>query len=150
MKKLTKLLSLLLVFAVALGVVACSSFSKIERELKDDGYVLLVDKLDSQKEYEKVNGVTEVHVFTKTITVGKLPATCIVYVLEFNSTEKLVAYAKVDKTLQNVVNNISKKDSTKTIHSKLEKLGVACGDYLVIAVGLDADEVYEEIADIND
>ena len=57
MKKLTKLLSLILVFALALSVVACSSFGKVEKVLKEDGYVLLVDKLDAQKQYERLTAL---------------------------------------------------------------------------------------------
>lgn len=150
MKKFTKILSLLLVLAISLSVIGCSSFGKIERELKDDGYTLLVDKTDTQKEYEKLDGVEEVHVFTKTKTIGLLPYSCSVYVLEFKSTEKMIEFFNKNETLKLLVPNLSKNDDVKTIHAKLEKVGLACDNCLVIALGVDSADVYEEIADIND
>ena len=53
MKKLTKLLSLLLVFALALGIVACSSYGKVEKALKDLGYSVVENEKQAE-EYKDV------------------------------------------------------------------------------------------------
>ena len=150
MKKITKILSLLLIFVLALGLVGCSSFGKIERELKDDGYTLLTEKLDGQKAYEEVDGVAKVYTFTKTETVAILPVTCTVYVIEFKTTEKMIEFFNESETLKGFVKDLSKNDTVKEMHAKLEKAGLACDNCLIIALGIDADDVYEEIADLND
>ena len=147
MKKLTKLLSLILVFALALSVVACSSFGKVEKVLKEDGYILLVDKLDAQKQYEKVDGVTKVHTFTKSETIAGLPVPYLTYVIEFKSTDKMIKYFNENETLKGLIKDLSKNDDVKAIHAKLEKAGVACDNCLIITTDKD---VYEEISDLND
>lgn len=147
MKKLTKLLSLLLVFALALSAIACSSSGKIERLLKDDGYTLLVDKLDSQKKYEKVDGVNKVHVFTKTKTVNNLPQPCLVFVLEFKSTDKMIKHFNENDSLKTIVKDITKNDDVNKIHSKLEKAGLACDDCLIVTI--EDPSIYKKIAELN-
>ena len=148
MKKLTKILSLLLVFALALSTMACSSFGKIERALKNDGYTLLIDKLDVQKEYEKVEGVTEAHVFTKRQDNSNgIPTYFWVYVLEFKSTQKMINYVNKDETLKGKVTNVSKNDDAKTILTKYEKVGIACNDCLIIT---EEDYIYKMISGLND
>ena len=147
MKKFTKILSLFLVLGLALGIIGCSSFGKVEKVIKDEGYTLLVDKLDAQKEYEKVDGAVKVHVFTKTKTVALLPVPYFVYVIEFKTTEKMIEYFNESETLKALVKDITKNDDVKKIHAKLEKAGIACDNCLIITTD---DDVYEEIADLND
>ena len=144
MKKFTKLLSLLLVFALALSVVACSSYGKVEKALEDIGYTV-VENSDKEEQYKDDENVTNVHVFEKGTLLGKE----YVIVLEFKSTEKLVEYFNESDTLKGLVSDLSKNEDVKAIHAKLEESGLACDNCLVFSLSLDFVDVMEKIAELN-
>ena len=144
MKKFTKLLSLLLVFALALSVVACSSYGKVEKALEDIGYTV-VENSDKEEQYKDDENVTNVHVFEKSTLLGKE----YVIVLEFKSTEKLVEYFNESDTLKGFVSDLSKDEDVKAIHAKLEESGLVCENCLVFSLSLDFVDVMEKIAELN-
>lgn len=144
MKKFTKLLSLLLVFALALSVVACSSYGKVEKALKDIGYTV-VENSDKEEQYKDDENVTNVHVFEKSTILGKE----YVFVLEFKSTEKLVEYFNESDTLKGLVSDISKNEDVKAMHAKLEEFGLVCDNCIIIPTLTNATSVMPAIAELN-
>lgn len=144
MKKFTKLLSLLLVFVISLGVVACSSYSKVEKALEDIGYSV-VENSDKEEEYKDDENVTNVHVLEKSTLLGKQ----YVVVLEFKSTKKLVEYFEENEELKTFVQDIAEDDDVKKVHAKLEEAGLACDNCLIFSLSLDFVDVMEKIAELN-
>ena len=144
MKKFTKLLSLLLVFALALSVVACSSYGKVEKALEDIGYTV-VENSDKEEQYKDDENVTNVHVFEKSSLLGKE----YVFVLEFKSTEKLVEYFNESDTLKGLVSDISKNEDVKAMHAALEEYGLVCDNCIVIPTLTNATSVMPAIAELN-
>ena len=144
MKKFTKLLSLLLVFALAFSIVACSSYGKVEKALKDIGYTV-VENSDKAKQYEDNENVTNIHVLEKASLLGKQ----YVIVLEFKSTEKLVEFFNSNEDIKDLVSDIASDEDVKAMHAKLEEFGLACDNCLVYPLSLDFLDVFTKIAELN-
>ena len=146
MKKLTKLLSLLMIFVLALSFIGCSSYGKVEKVLKDDGYTLVETEDNAKKQYENVDGVVNVHIFTKSETILFAPITYSVAVIEFKTTEKMIEFFNENESLKILVQDIANDDDVKAIHAKLETAGLACDNCLIISSDVD---VYPQIAELN-
>ena len=146
MKKLTKLLSLLLVFVLAMGIVACSSFGKVEDALTDLGYTLEENSNEADKyEDEKI---TNAYVFKKVLDAVVIQIPSYVIVLEFNSTDDLVAYFEESETLKGLIKDITKNEDLKKVHAALESKGYACDNCLIINLALDPN-VNTAISELN-
>ena len=72
MKKFTKLLSLLLVMALAISVVACSSYGKVEKAIEELGFTV-VESEKQAEEYKDEERITNVHVFEKSVGLTSKP-----------------------------------------------------------------------------
>ena len=144
MKKFTKLLSLLLVFALAFSIVACSSYGKVEKAITELGFTV-VENSNQEEQYKDDENVTNVHVFEKATLLGK----DYVVVLEFKSTEKMVNYFNESDTLKGLASDISKNEDIKAMHAKLEEVGFACDNCLVIPTLLNFLDVTTKIAELN-
>ena len=144
MKKFTKLLSLLLVMALAISVVACSSYGKVEKAIEELGFTV-VESENQAEEYKDEERITNVHVFEKSVGLIK----DYVIVLEFKSTDKLVEYYNESDTLKGLVSDISKNEDVKAIHAKLEETGFACDNCLIVPSLLNVLDVTAKIAELN-
>ena len=144
MKKLTKLLSLLLVFALAMGIVACSSYGKVEKALKELGFAVIENDKQAEQ-YQDVESISEIHVLEKSTILGK----DYVIVLEFKSTDKMVEYFNESDTLKGLVSDLSKNEDVKAMHAKLEELGLACDNCLIVPSLLNMVDVMTKISELN-
>ena len=144
MKKFTKLLSVLLVLALALSVVACSSYGKVEKAIKDLGFTAVQNE-QLEKQYEDKERVTNVHVLEKASLLGK----DYVVVLEFKSTEKLVEFFNESETLKGFAKDLSSNEDVKAMHAALEEYGLVCDNCIVIPTLTNFAFVMPAIAELN-
>ena len=153
MKKLLKLGTLLLVFALLFNLVACSSFNRVQKALEDAGYKLVEnEENDASKEAEESEKVTEVYVFTNKDSLEGIEKlnTTLVTVIEFKSTKELVEYFKESNTLQGIVKDLEEEGTIKEFYEELKDEGFACGNCLIIPLGLDGERVLNVIEELND
>ncbi len=152
MKKLFKITTLLLLVTMAFNLIACSSFSRVQKELEEEGYALIQNEESDYSEQAKEDErVTKVYVFTNKDSLSGLELlnTTIVTVIEFKSTKKLVEYYKENNTLQGIVADIEEDGTAEEVYVQLKKAGLACGNCIIIPIGLDADDVLNEMKELN-
>ena len=152
MKKLLKIGTLLLAVAMLFNLVACSSFGKVQKALEDVGYQIVENKeTDASTEAEESEKVVNVHIFTNgnSISALEIYKLTLVTVIEFKSTKELVEYFKESNTLQGIVQDLEEDGSIEEIYNELKDEGFACGNCLIIPLGLDAETVLEAIDELN-
>ena len=137
MKKLTKILSILLVFVLSLGITACSAYSKVEKAITDLGYTLIEDQSAANKYQD--DDVVATHVFEKTLNAGVILIPSYIIVLEFEDTEDLIEYCEESETLKGIIKDAFKNDDIKKFHANLEKAGIACDNCIILNLALDPD-----------
>ena len=146
MKKISKLLALVLVIALALSAASCSTFGKVNKALEGLGYTEMQgeDAEKQAKDYEDET-VSEVHVFSKGGLLGG-----VVIVFEFKATDDLVEYYKSSETLQGVAKDVSSNEDVKATYNALCDAGVACGNCLVLPLTItELSNVLNAIKDLN-
>lgn len=152
MKKLLKIGTLLLAVAMLFNLVACSSFGKVQKALEDVGYKLVEnEKNETSQEAEESEKVVNVYMFTNKESLEGIDKikTTLVTVIEFKSTKELVEYFKESNTLQGIVQDLEEDGSIEEIYNELKDEGFACGNCLIIPLGLDAETVLEAIDELN-
>lgn len=152
MKKLLKIGTLILIVTMLFNLVACSSFGKVQKTLEGIGYQLVENKeTDASTEAEESEKVVNVHIFTNgnSISALEIYKLTLVTVIEFKSTKELVEYFKESNTLQGIVQDLEEDGSIEEIYNELKDEGFACGNCLIIPVGLDAETVLEAIDELN-
>lgn len=142
MKKIIQISALLIALVLCLGLVACSSYGKIEKALTDNEYKVVekdavANSIESENSKED-NGL-KIHCFYKT---KKLTT---VYVLEVKSTDEMKELIDDSDTIKGLISDIKNDGTAEEIYKALEEKGLVNGNCLVIAVGLDALNVYEII-----
>ena len=120
--------------------------------LEDVGYQIVENKeTDASTEAEESEKVVNVHIFTNgnSISALEIYKLTLVTVIEFKSTKELVEYFKESNTLQGIVQDLEEDGSIEEIYNELKDEGFACGNCLIIPLGLDAETVLEAIDELN-
>lgn len=126
MKKLTKLLTLVLVIALSLTMVACSSYKKVEKALVDIGYETIeeTDNATADKMKDESDVAVKMHLLSKGLSV--------VCVFEFKATDDMIEYYKESKTMQGFIEDVKDDGSAKEFYDDLVEKGLAKGNCLVL------------------
>lgn len=133
MKKLIKILSLALVLVFTLGLVACSSYGKLEKAFEKEGYVKS-EKFDGaltqlREDAERNDFIVTPYMFTK----GDGLSSDIVWILEFNATEDLKEYVKNSDKAQSFVKDVKENEDAQAFYDALVEAGYVNGNCLVIS-----------------
>lgn len=138
MKKLTKIVSLALVLAMAVMMLASCGGSKypaIEKAFVDAGYennTTFTGVMNTIKEeLAKDEYAVELHMLTK-----KSNGLTSAIVIEFKSTKELVEYYESSATAQGLVKDISENEDVKKMYNALVDAGYANGNCLVLPASL--------------
>ena len=137
MKKILKLLALsVLTFVICFSSIACSSYSKLEKTIKNLGYEK-ARATDIVKEEENDAAVNvKIHVFKKGL-IAK------VWIVEFNDIEDIKTFVLESDTAQMWIENINEDGTDKEYYNKLVDAGYANGNCLVIPLSIDVNECVE-------
>ncbi len=152
MKKLFKITTLLLLVTMAFNLIACSSFGRVQKALEDEGYALIQnEESDASTQAKDDERVAKVYVFTNknSLSALELYKLTTVTVIEFKSTKKLVEYYKENNTLQGIVADIEEDGTAEEVYIQLKKAGLACGNCIIVPIGLDANDVLDEMKELN-
>ena len=135
MKLLTKIVSLILIVAISLTAIACSSYGKVERAFINEGYevVKLSDKAKEYDDEAKEYGVST-HYLEKKETLSTLG----VVILEFNSTDDMKEYYDDNEIVREVLETITSSEDAKEFYDSLVDAGFANGNCLVLPATISA------------
>lgn len=139
MKKLSMIVSVLLVAVLALGMVGCSTYGSVKKAFEDAGY----------KQSETLEGVAKD--LTSAAEKDELGATVhgmisgykIVLIVEFKATEDMKEYYENSNTLQGIFADLSASEDAKTFYESLEKTGCVKGNCLVIPITAKISDVQD-------
>lgn len=135
MKKLAKILSLVLVLAMAtLALVGCSSYSSLKKAFEAKGYTEN-EKLEKvaesiKEELEKDDLAVTLHLMTK--ENGLTSA----LIIEFNSTEDMKKAYDDSETIKGLVKDISSNEDVAAFQKAMEDAGYAKGNCLVVPLSI--------------
>lgn len=135
MKKLAKILSLVLVLAMAtLALVGCSSYSSLKKAFEAKDYKEN-EKLETvaeniKKEIEKDDLVVTLHLMTKSNGITSA------LIIEFNSTEDMKKAYDDSETIKGLVKDISSNEDVTAFQKALEDAGYAKGNCLVVPLSV--------------
>jgi len=147
MKKSIRLLTLLLILAIAVTLVGCSTFNKVNKALEEIGYAKIEgdkETEEAQKEAEESEYAIKVHVYSNAGSISALELVKLNFVLvfEFKATEDMKEYYAESDTLQGFIKDVQEDGSAEEFYNKLVEKGYANGNCLVISTNpLSADEV---------
>ena len=142
MKKLLNSVALvLLTLVLSVSLVACSSYGKVEKALKNIGYTVIEssDKADDMEEESDV--AVTVHVFSNAdslsmIETGKLNT---VIVMEFKATEDMKEFYQDSNTMQGLIEDVQEDGSAEDFYNSLVEKGYANGNCLVISITFSSE-----------
>ena len=154
MKKSLKLIALSLIIAFALNLVACSTYSKVQKALEDIGYAVVETSEQGdevKEEAENDERVINAHILSNKDSLTGLENIYLttVIVLEFKATEDLVEYLKEDSVAQGFIDEVREDGTVEEIYNELKENGFANGNCLIIPIGLGADAVTDAIKGLN-
>lgn len=135
MKKIIRVLALSLVLFLTFGLVACSSYGKLEKAFTKNGYEVVentsavLNQYFTGKDKEKA---TSVHVLKKTDGL----ASAVVIIFEFNANDELVDFYKNSSTAQGFVKDVSNLEDVKKSYDALVDAGFVKGNCLVVPITL--------------
>ncbi len=132
MKKLTKILTLVLVIALSLTMVACSSYKKVEKALVNIGYETIQQNDTADKMKDESDVAVKMHLLSKGISV--------VCVFEFKATDDMIEYYKDSNTMQGFMQDVKEDGSAKEFYDDLVEKGLAKGNCLVLCLSLNPFE----------
>ena len=147
MKKSIRLLTFLLILTIAITLVGCSTFNKVDKALTEIGYEKIEsndDAKDTKKDAEESEYSITVHVYSNknNISVAEILKVNTVMVLEFKATKDMKEYYEQSNTLQGFIKDIEEDGSAEEFYNKLVEKGYANGNCLVFSFNLlVADEV---------
>lgn len=125
MKKLLKTLTLtLLTVAICISAIACSSYGKLEKAIKNLGYEKVELTDDAEKEAEDAEEAVKIHVFKEPLSM--------VWIIEFNATEDMKSFIEESPTAKMWLTDIKEDGTAKEYYDKLVEAGYANGNCLVI------------------
>lgn len=134
MKKLSMIVSILLVAVLALGMVGCSTYPSLEKAFENEGYAVVedVDKYVEgyKQQAEKDDIVLTPHVWAKADGL----ASTVVIILEFNATEDMKKMYEESDTIKGFISDVSKNDDVKEWQKAMEEAGYAKGNCLVFTI----------------
>ena len=151
MKKLFKLSTLLLTFAMLFNFVACSSFGSVKKALEKAGYATIQSENNNiSNEAKDDERVTNIHIFTNKDSLSglELAKLTIVVVIEFKSTKELVEYYKESDTLKGIVSDIKEDGTADELYNALKEAGLVHKNCIVAPLGLDAENVLKVISEL--
>ena len=147
MKKSIRLLTFLLILTIAITLVGCSTFNKVDKALTEIGYEKIEsndDAKDTKKDAEESEYSITVHVYSNknNVSVAEILKFNTVMVLEFKATKDMKEYYEQSNTLQGLIKDIEEDGSAEEFYNKLVEKGYANGNCLVFSFNLlVADEV---------
>lgn len=138
MKKLSVIVSLLLVAILSLGMVGCSSYSSLKKAFEKEGYTVseTVESLtkDIKAAADKEDLGIETHVMVKGLTE-------IAFILEFKATDDMKEFYDDNKVIRDAISGITSNEDAQEFYKSLEEKGFAKGNCLVIPIADVAGEI---------
>ena len=135
MKKLIRTISLILIFALALSLTACSSYGKVEKALKGIGYAVVENSSESENYTKDTEIPVTAHILTNKDSLEGIEKakTNVVVVLEFNATEDLVNFYKESNAFQGLIEDAKEDGTIEEIYNALAENGFVNGNCFVIS-----------------
>ena len=143
MKKLLKLICITLVLALCLSLTACSSYGKIEKALNGIGYTVIETNSTGEKMQEESEVAVKAHFMSNAESLSALEIAKItnVIIIEFNKTDDMLEFYNESDTLKGLVSDVKKDGTAEEFYNSLVEKGLANGNCLVLAIGLDYKNV---------
>ena len=147
MKKSIRLLTFLLILTIAITLVGCSTFNKVDKALTEIGYEKIEsndDAKDTKKDAEESEYSITVHVYSNknNVSFAEILKVNTVMVFEFKATQDMKDYYEESDTLQGFIRDIEEDGSAEEFYNKLVEKGYANGNCLVISTNpISADAV---------
>ena len=131
MKKFSKILAFVLVVCMAVCMMACSTYGKVEKAFINEGYTVCGTENNStaesmEKDCEDNDIAVKVHLLRKDFHF--------VMIFEFNATDDMIEFYKESNTAQGIMKDIEEDVSAKEFYNMLVEKGYANGNCLVLPV----------------
>ena len=144
MKKFTKILALVLVACMAVCMMACSTYGKVEKAFTNEGYTVCETSQNNsaeqiEKDCEDNDTAVTVHLLYKGITF--------VMVLEFKATDDMIEFYQDSNTAQGFIKDVQEDGTAKEFYDSLVEKGYANGNCLVIPLTIIPSS-YNEVLNI--
>ncbi len=143
MKKLLKLISVTLVLVLCFSLTACSSYGKLEKALTDIGYSVIETAEEGEEMQEESEVAVKAHYMSnaESLSVLEILNTTTVIIFEFNSTDDMLEFYNESDTLKGLISDVKEDGTAKEFYDSLVEKGLANGNCLVLAIGLDYNNV---------
>lgn len=152
MKKLSVIVSLLLVAILSFGMVGCSSYSSLKKAFEKEGYkeITVIENSDDKAKYEEIKKISdelgaEGHIVSAEKEILTVKYNVCAFILEFKATEDMKKAYEESETIKGLCKDVKDNDDVKAFVETLEKNGLAKGNCLVIPLSLI---YFTEITDI--
>lgn len=135
MKKMIRTISLILIFALALSLTACSSYGKVEKALKGIGYAVVENSNEAENYTKDTEIPVTAHILTNKDSLEGIDKakTNVVVVLEFKATEDLVNFYKESNAFQGLIEDAKEDGTIEEIYNALAENGFVNGNCIVIS-----------------
>lgn len=134
MKKLSVIVSLLLVAILSLGMVGCSSYSSLKKAFEKEGYEVVEEIEDLTKEYKEQAEEDKIALTIHALKKVDGLASTVVFIFEFNATEDMKKMYDGSETIKGFVKDIKDNEDVEAWQKALEDAGYAKGNCLVFTV----------------
>lgn len=138
MKKLSVIVSLLLVAVLSLGMFGCSSYPSLKKAFEKEDYTVsetvenLTKDIKAAAEKEKLG--IETHAMVKGLTE-------VAFILEFKATDDMKKFYDDNKVVRDAISGITSNEDAQEFYKSLEEKGFAKGNCLVIPIVDAAGEI---------
>ena len=137
MKKFIKLTALLLVLALSLFAVGCSTYDRLEKAFLENGFEITQNIEEDGKllKDDLSQGIREINVYGFKKTSGLLGLESVVAVVfEFKSVKELTEAVKQSEVLYLFVDELEQDEELDDIYEELVEDGYANGKCLVVPI----------------
>ncbi len=152
MKKLSVIVSLLLVVVLSLGMFGCSSYPSLKKAFEKEGYteITAVEDAADKAKYEDIKKISdelgaEGHVVFAEKEILKVEYNVYAFILEFKATEDMKKAYDESETIKGLCKDVKDNEDVKEFVKTLEQNGLAKGNCLVVPLSLI---YYTEITNI--
>lgn len=132
MKKLSVIVSLLLVAILSFGMVGCSSYPSLEKAFEKEGFEVVKEVDEATKTFKEQAEKDEI-VLTPHAMIS---TTALVFILEFNATEDMKKMYENSETVKGAVKDVSSNEDVKEWQKAMEEAGYAKGNCLVFTLSV--------------
>lgn len=134
MKKLSVIVSLLLVAVLSLGMFGCSSYPSLKKAFEKEGYTVVKEIEELTKDYKEEAETNDIALTMHALTKVDGLASTVVFIFEFNATEDMKKMYENSEAIKGAVKDVKDNEDVKEWQEAMENAGYAKGNCLIFTV----------------